>query len=407
MIEQDKNPYKSSTALEKIARSKKIAVLDIDSTITGNPDVAEKIRHTLSALNYAVVFATSRTEEMLMSEASFAKTPNLHRLPPKLGMAENGHKYYAPPESINEIRGLIDPDSMAAGTGTRILLRQSDGSYAIDTEFEKQFGIDSPDTWRKEVMDLLAFIDPGQELYTLAPPEIKENYERDTADIMPPLYRVQLEFGQAQAIENTGSTNVGLASDEARREARERKRAFIEKSNALHTQNVPANLKDTLSRLHFIDDSNPSVGRYVLFITPKQASKEIAISRLISNLCSAANVSETDLTVLFAGDSYPDVDVGLYCAPTANAYFILASGSRLTDVFTDLSVTDFSDQDFTNIKSKLSGDPKNGILDFKISETKRRKIFIGDTFAPGTSAPESVLKAIEYVESEIKETNIP
>src|SRR5437868_2581772 len=70
-------PYADSLAWRTVrdrldaCKTPRVAMLDIDGTLTGNPHVADRVRAMLERGGYVVTFNTSRTEEMLMTRGAY------------------------------------------------------------------------------------------------------------------------------------------------------------------------------------------------------------------------------------------------------------------------------------------------------------------------------------------------
>jgi hypothetical protein len=149
--------YEKSTLIKKLLKAKKrqkplrIAFLDIDATMTGSTQTTNKTRRELERLGYAVVYVTSRTEEMLMtSEVYMASRDNgFDRPVPHLGLRNEKH-IYIPTENV-EPEGILNPDAIAGSTGTHILLKQEDNSYQCDFTYNNMLQTD-PRTWREQTM---------------------------------------------------------------------------------------------------------------------------------------------------------------------------------------------------------------------------------------------------------------
>ena len=194
------DPYADSVALARVRASLdqdqpvRIAMLDIDSTLTGDPDTSARVRAMLEARDYLVVFNTSRTEEMVMSRASYAAscaTGRFHRPPPHLGHAVD--RRIDVPQEEAEPAGLLDPDIIAGSTGTRILARQRDGAYLPDEEYGSGEPLEPPE-WRKRASALVEAINTPDPLLEPAPIESAANYDDGISDVYPPDYRIQLGY---------------------------------------------------------------------------------------------------------------------------------------------------------------------------------------------------------------------
>src|SRR5947209_997916 len=100
------DPYAHSAAVSRLrdrlqaGEPLRLACLDIDSTLTGDPERADAVRALLQESGHVVMFDTSRSEEMVLSSASFAASSrdgDLARPAPYPGEA-NRRRRYMPPE---------------------------------------------------------------------------------------------------------------------------------------------------------------------------------------------------------------------------------------------------------------------------------------------------------------------
>ncbi len=396
----NEGPYRKSTLVEKVRQSKRIAFLDVDSTLTVNPDIAHRIRERLEEQGCAVVFVTSRTEEMQMSEEDLRATDpqELKRPPPHLRKTAEGSYEYADPKTLPEHSPFVEGDAIAGTTGTRLFIKQESGGYKLDTEFEESMVQESA-TWRDGVFELLEYVDP-EHTVTIAPIDVAENFEHNQVDVYPPNYRVQLGFSaKERPHETAGSTGKrSVVSEESGKQLLVQKNLFTEKiDDVKNDPNTPAHIREIVSNVRITDDSNPMKGMYQLYITPHQGYKARAVEHIIKNIVSETGIYRNDLKVIIAGDSYPDVAMGLYGALSTEATFVVAGGSRLSAVFTEPQIHEFAAEEFTAIKKRLSGDFEKGILEFKQPMHGSRKIIIGDKVFPGMKAPESILAALDTI----------
>lgn len=372
-LEQENNLYNSSTIIGKLQKRQelglplRIAFLDIDSTLTGNPESQKEVRQLLEKQGYGVCFVTSRTEEMVMSKTEFYKSKELgfNRPEPHLGEKE-GRRNLAFPEELKEFEGLYDPDIIAGTTGSRILVRQENGGYALDSDFENQQKQTSEE-WRNGAMEVLQYIDPEGKLYKLSPLENAQNYSRGEIDVYSPDFRIQVEFS-------------GLES----------KRMFKEKfKQALHNKEIPENLHRQLQNIRLTEDSSPEKGRLQIYLTPFKGYKARAEENIVSNISESLGVNKSDLELLIAGDSYPDLAMGLYGGVGTRATFLLVGGSRLTEAITQESIRDFAGEEMSAVKNRLVEKGK-GEFEFKVPLFGARKVIVGDKVYPGTKSVETV-----------------
>lgn len=379
---KEENPYKESSLVAKIRDSKRIAFLDIDSTLTGNPDASVNLRKTLEQKGYAVVFVTSRTEEMVMSKGMYeaSKALGFARKSPHLGVVDvalEKQRIEVPPESLEDNRGLLDPDVIGGTTGSRIMLRQEKGGYVVDTGFENAIKKDQSQ-WRENVLNFLKMIDPDKKLVNLAPIESVQNYELGLTDVFPPDFRIQLNFEGEMGI---------LAKQELK-----------EKISALRfSKDIDEKTRLTLKNLRVSDDSNPAKERYSLYLTPHYGYKARAVENIINNVALQTGIAKNELELLIAGDSFADIGMGLYGGAGTKATFLIVGGSRLTDALSESNVESFADESIKAIQRRLVGNREEGVIAFRVPLMGERRVILGDRAYSGKVGPESIISYLEGV----------
>jgi hypothetical protein len=363
------DPYLHSTAVriisERLERGEqpRLALLDIDSTLTGSAEAANEVRQGLESHGFAIGFVTSRTEEMIMSSDAFAlsRTVGFRRPPPKLGGAGDEHAY-TPPERVLPA-GLLDGDVIAASSGTQILLKQEDGAYLPDRDYEARFD-ESPEGWRAAALALLDWIQSLGCRVKAAPIEHPESYEEGRSDVFPPQYRVQVNFP--------------TLDDKAQ---------FVGAVKSAQHQSVHG-----APNVRLTDDSNPVKERFKLFLTPRRASKARAAETIVSGVCSAAHMERDRLTILYAGDSFPDLTMGLLGGLGTNATLFLAGGSRLVPHLVGNAEPVFAGEPLAAFRRRLTPTGENGKYRFRLpaKDLGERYLVVGDEMFPGLRAAESV-----------------
>lgn len=352
----------------------RVAMLDIDSTLTGNASAAGRVRSLLERREDVVVFNTSRTEEMVMTSSSFASSrarTGFTRPPPRLGMRD-GRRVEVPQEAA-EPAALLDPDVIAGSTGTRILFRQSDGRYRPDGTYGAP-NESPPDLWRHEVLALLARVNDEGRVVELASIENADNYRAGRSDVFPPDYRVQVNFAQPQDRLET-----------------------VRRLAAIRRTSSPDNpLSRRATRIRVLDDSEPRHGRYKAFIIPRWASKARAAYHILSIVRECAR-DDASIDVLFVGDSYPDLHMGLLGGVGLRCTLLLAGGSRLTDVLTVPGVSRFAGDSLAAVKRRLTPTGQPGRYRYRVpcGRTPDVQIVIGDAAFPGSTAVETVARYLE------------
>jgi hydroxymethylpyrimidine pyrophosphatase-like HAD family hydrolase len=359
-----KSAYEDSTLLSKIIKRKlankplRIAFLDIDSTMTGSQKTTNTTRKKLEKMGYAIVYVTSRTEEMIMSSKAFqlSKEYGFDRPEPHLGKL-NGKQVYLPPE-LAEPAGLLDPDIIAGTTGTQILVRQENGAYLIDKDYETDLAADSAVAWRQSIMGIVNEFNKDQKKAFFELYEDSVNYLQGSVNVYTPKYRIVISF----------------QSNQTKRQFR----SFVHHNH-----------KNKLFNLRLIDDSNPENGQFQIYLTPKNGSKTNAVDHIINQICLKLNLNRSDLYVLIAGDSLPDLDMGIKAAKDTIAKFLLVGGSRLSQALTCLKANSLFDEEINPMKKLLHIINIKGYYEHLLYGN--RFVIVGDEAFKGKIAAESIL----------------
>lgn len=354
--------YEQSTLLKKIKTRKqrqlplRIAFLDIDSTMTGNAQATNHTRKKLEELGYGIVYVTARTEEMIMSSKAFklSQARGFDRPEPHLGRYEN-KRIYIPPEQI-EPEGLLDPDIIAGSTGTQIFIHQTNHSYLPDIKYQAKFQQTSV-LWRKRCLELIdEFNLHSKRAYT-------ENYENPssylngTSDVFTPKFRIVLSFQSNQD--------------------RKLFRSFISK-----------NRKEKNLNIRVSQDLDIKHERITACITPKNASKAKAVDHIIDQICAESDIQRSSLHVLLAGDSFPDIEMGIRAAKGTQATFLLSGGSLLAHELTCLKHHQ-TENIIGEIKRNLHACLLKGYYEYK--SLQNRHFIVCDEACQGKVAVESIL----------------
>jgi len=370
--------YTNSTALFKIRNSlkrkqqPKLAFLDIDSTLhhSDSGNKTDKARKVLEEKDYVIIFNTSRTEELVMSEKERNASKLFQRPAPHLGQVKFKQNevvksiyYYVDPQKI-EPKGVLDPDIIIGSTGTAIWIKQITGGYKPDYNYQKSFRISSTE-WRNSILELLKKL-KKTETFNISHIEDQRSYEKNRSNVFPPDYRVQTLF----------TSIVHLKS-------------FVKKM-----QKIKSNF---LTNIRITNDSKPSHGKYVLYLKPKNASKIHAQEFVIKNVLKNTKVKRKDLNIFIAGDSWPDLIMGIK-GESETETFLLVGGSRL---FKDLTTAMhhskkniyhyFSGESLMAIGKRFIPTTDKGLYFFRSSRHEKVKIILGDERYPGTVGVETVL----------------
>lgn len=405
---KERNPYWNTSEILTILKSRhdeglplRLAMLDIDSTMSGNPETAQLVREELKKQGFVVIFITSRTEEMVMSKTAYEKSRQMGflRPKPKLFKGTDGRMEAKFADELPEFAGLYDSDIISGSTGNTMLLKQEDGGYKKDEVFAEQMRDDSR-SWREKTLRLLSAIDSEGKLFTLTPVDTQGNFEKGDVDVFPPDFRIQLNINNGKAVtENstTGATDYAIpTTQEAQQKGLENKLKILEEFKKLRFDiSVPEEVRHELTNIKVTDDSNPEKGRYSLYLTPNRGWKANAaeyITTQITNELSDLGIQKGDLHLLIAGDSLPDVGMGLEGGLGTDAEFLIAGGSRLTDLFSGRT-RDFAGRDLSMLLKRLHEvQGEKGKYTFKTPLVKNeRGVIIGDLAFPGTTGPDTIL----------------
>lgn len=276
-----------------------------------------------------------------------SRSASFSRPPPHL-QAINGRRVYAPPEDCFP-RGILDGDIIAGSTGTRIMVRQTDGSYVPDSAYENRGG--ALGRWRDTAMEALIALDiPGAEP---APIEFEANYERGASDVFPPDRRIQVDFDGEHS-----------------------KITWMRAARTLRWHDI-----------RITDDSSPTHERYKVFLTPRKLSKAHAVERIVARLGEELRAERERFSILAVGDSFPDLKMGLLGAMGADVTLLLVGGSRLATTLVDPDADAFAGENLTAIRQRLTPVGDTGWYHFRpVCGGGSRSLIVGDEAFPGTEA---------------------
>ncbi len=455
------NAYYLERMQEMVRQGKKakMAFLDIDATMTGNIAAAKKVRNLLRQQDYAVVFVTTRPEEMCMSKKQYdaSLTYGFDRPAALLDKTDPTNLRYKDPADVPEFFWVIDPDIIASQTGNRIFIGQNtrgrlDG-YMLDLTYDEQLKQGS-DNWRSDTLAMLREFDAKLVNIHLSPIDREGAYEKHTIDVALFQNRINLDFVadvNKHVIDTPGATTAGIDSPLEQQElAYKEKESFLKNfrifqvtyggkayQQAFHELQTTYHetFKDAkeqleeheyfafrdkrivvyhkeveelqiqhgldpkkvqaLQNIQFIEDSNPDKGRYSLYVMPALGHKARAVNEVVQKTCEALGIQRNDLELFFAGDSMPDVSMGLHGGLGTQATFLIVGGSRLTDAFVNPTVSHFAGESLAHIKQRLTK-KNDGIYEFhEPLGLPTREVIIGHYAYPGTIGPESILSYLE------------
>ncbi len=352
-----KNPYEDSQIIQKINeanrnhKSIKIAFIDIDSTITGEPSTQVAVRQLLESQGYIVVFVTARTSEMCMSltERNKSSMAVQKRPLPKLKKnTETGKWEVGDPAAQPHMNGLIDPDIIAATNGAELLIKQSQGGYEIDEDYLSKRGESSP-VWRSAVKalrkQLMAGGTPGGQL---SEADQKKKYLDGYSVTYYPPYRIELDFASEGEKENFAQT--------------------IQANNNLD--------------INLIDESDHIIEQplFRLYLMPRELGKKEVVDHLMKQIQITVPDIQKKCEILIAGDAYADLEMGLYAAKGChNDVFIIPGEAKLGQHFI---------KKVPALNSLLEKLDEPGL--YRVIGSSR-KVIIGDEMYPDTEGAETIL----------------
>jgi hypothetical protein len=394
------NPYENSTAVQILKERKqnqqplRVAFFDIDSTITGDTESTNEVRKQLESLGYVVCMVTSRTEEMVITENKREQSPTIARPKPHLGKDDSQNRIYVDPGTI-EPAGVLNAHIVAGSTGSGgQLIEQIDGSYIRDSRFEAKMKAES-DAWRSGVTKLIEFVNNDEQLCQLIPIESVEKYDEGETDVYPPNFRIQVDFPTISAKQRFQEKVLELK--QANR-------------NDLFELGLDASAIENLFNVRITDDSKPKGEKYSAYLTPAKGNKMRAEEEIVNNICDQVGIKRNELDLLIAGDSFPDLGMGLYGGLGTHATFILAGGSRLTDDLTRPSLhgedITFAGEGLNAIRRRLKPDADKpgyytfrqpGILNVPAHDQPihDRTVVILDEVFPGKVTSDSILSYLQ------------
>lgn len=458
-IEIGSNPYNNSKALQNLEAQRqnnlplRMAFLDIDSTLTGDPAKQTAVRTELEKQGYTVAFVSSRVYEMMMSQEQRDKSRIEDLRPvPKLKTSETEHvidnvrekvKVFqeAHPNELLSFSGLLDSEFIIDGTGSNILVQQNEGGYRRDTDFQEKLRTASAE-WRKQALQLVeelnlaitkdtmqALMDGKSATHihipTMPPIEDQVKFAANEADVFPPDHRIQLNFQDQKSKDEF----VRRMNEEKLSETLQSDSEIVERIKQLKIQNgekneyeidgkryssegVPlstngklAERPEGLLNIRVTDDSKPSEGRFQVYLTPNRGYKARAVEESFQKLITAYNnkhkdtpITASDFDLLFAGDSWPDLKMGLLAGMSSKATFLLAGGSRLTPkneqgvaAFPD----EFAGEGMTAVNNRMTQLSQPGEYSFKPPLGTERTVIIGDERYKGTKTAETILSYLQ------------
>lgn len=282
--------YGKSTAVAKLQaiknrQSPRLACLDVDGTLTGQPAIQAEVRSLLEKQGYVIVFLTARTPELCMSGSERRRAdPTLFTHLTTLPAVHRSPWLMVDPATVETFNGLLDPDIIAS-LGGAIAVKGATG-YARD-ETHHQLSPSDDTAWQNAIL---------REVHHAAGAQAAH------ISVVPLRFRLQLDFASA------------AAKDE-----------------------VLGRLEKELADPHgppavVIDNTHPGdpEPQYTAFVVSPHATKEAMLNRVVSALTALSGLPQQPLDLLIAGDGQPDAQMGLSGAPDTHATFLIPAGARLT-----------------------------------------------------------------------------
>ncbi|MDO8610791.1 MAG: hypothetical protein Q7R95_09680 [bacterium] len=346
----------------------KLAFIDIDNTITlngsgtGNPELILKIRKLLLKKQFLFCPTTSRTEEMMMSSKTYEQSKKIFsfkRPIPNLFLYQGKYSYKDP--LLVEPKSILDGDIIISSSGSKIYIKQSSYAYQEDDCFYDA-NFPKPHIWRNSITALIHQINKIYNVALFSELENVDRYINGTNNVYPPDYRIQLFFNNVVD-----------------------KLFFIDELLKIKTSSNDISIQT----LFTTDDSNPEKNKFSIYLTPKNG-KISAVDHVINHFKTDLQISNPE--ILFVGDSWPDLQMGLNCAPNnPNVTFFLIGGSRLTKYITDPNKISFAGESLVSMKQNIIETDNKGIFLFK-NNNLTRKIIISDIIFPEKSGPDSLIE---------------
>lgn len=384
------NPYIGSALVEKVRSSRVVNVFDIDGTLAmgGTPTEVELLarkesRRHASKLG-ASVFISARTPELIMTNGEYYRSiymGHFDRMPARVGThrALGDMKFEVALERLPEFGSVTGADAIAS-MGVGILIAQG-GGYMLDREYETTaLGKFVGNKWRQRVIKQISDVN-NDELNdivgALAPIEFGKCYELGEVDVTPLPYRVQLDW-----------TGKGAARMKCR--VKRRLERVFERRPALNVR--------------FVDESNPTRGRYTLYLLHAAMRKERMLERILSSILVHTHMRPSDITLNIFGDTFTDLrqlyaggtNFGKRHGGTVKMNFVLVGGSRLSDPISRGART-FGGEDLTWLYGLLEKTDMPGVCNVNIPSAPpgTRRFFLCDDMFPDMPGPQSIQRFFE------------
>lgn len=380
----NKGYEQANSLLDKLKKTETIVGLDMDDTIAtekDNPSPSQLarrkgIRTLLKAKGVVEMAQSMRTWELMLSSGAFEASSQIQQLRKVpnyavVGTPQGFVQKYEPLEHFSRFESCFDWDAILV-PGNGIAFKAND-EYVVDWEWDHvlrhRWGPDSfnPKPWREAVMEFVLKLYPKIAMF-LSPLEFEANYYEGHSDVLTLQYRIQLDF---------------LGSD-----------GFAQKEEFKRLLMTARDTCQVARRIKTIDESNPAMDRYTLYLVPWWGRKESLLNRFVQSMCKTAGVASSRLKLLLAGDTLTDLRAGLYGGGNAAVTFFLPENSRLTPYLAEWLKGDkspaewaraFAGEPLERLCSRLKPTNKKGEYLFDVSTRHKypNKFVFGQQAYPG------------------------
>ncbi|MGH7141614.1 MAG: hypothetical protein ACREGH_03215, partial [Minisyncoccia bacterium] len=356
-----------------VYETRRIVFCDLDHTMTsgnrGTPTREELAARERAARwmfeNAGVVFVTARTPELVMSSRLYRATLKrgyITRPEPLWITDEGGLRSYQPIETIPFFDWCYDPHGIGS-FGSEIFVRR--GDYSIpDAEYTARLI-----GWREKMLQQLRHPDlKGSIERVLDAIENSESYPARRVPVAPLEYRIQLVFEGESA-------------------AREKER-----------------IKRQLRALHkYLDfrlvDENTPPDRYVMYIVPRETTKERMIAHILRKMREEIPVADNisrKIEVIVIGDQIPDMRAGMVGVRDARGAFVVPRDSRIAPHLSPKGTRagkPFAGENMSHFTNQLKETERPGY--YNLLGTERVVIITDEAYPSTTLPPESVAAYLE------------
>lgn len=290
-------PYLGCDLAQDVKKTRRIFFCDFDNTLmvknTSQEIVTRRSVWQWMLQSGGLVGISARMPEMMMDKDHLeaSRAFGFLRPEPHWSLDESGLYVSGDLTSDPRAEGCLNAPAIAS-FGSYLLLRHGD-HYLIDAEHAE--GVKH---WRQQMLARIAKSDAASQLLgAFAPIDDPANYLAGKADVYPPECRITLLFG-----------------------------TLAEKNDA---KEFLFKLEGSGNFFRIVDESKQAVDRYVIYLVPREATKERMLDRIVSKMVEEVQVPSRNLSVVIIGDHITDLRAGLFGGMDAQCTFILIKGSPL------------------------------------------------------------------------------